>query len=569
MFRLVSVLKSCFMPWRGLSFSPLLLGALLIGGASAVFLPQQALAAKGEAVTTPEAAAEAPAVTGSPVVVDGATLFLVRGMSSYPSEQRAADISRRIADAAGSEQTGLDQLRIVSETGFSSIYFGKQKIMSVVDADLRFEEVGEEVLVPAYRDRIRNAIEEYRNQRSSQYLTRAALQAAMASALLILVLFVLRWLSLVAISHVERIARKHMENLEAKTFKLIRFQQLSKLLVSSLTIVKWTAILIAANAYLSYTLGLFPWTREFAGLLFKTLTVPIEHMAAATADAFPGLVFIILLIVVLRYFLSLLRVFFAGVADGSISWRGAEPDWAFPTYRLVRLFVIVFGLVMAYPYIPGSSSEAFKGLSLLFGLLLSLGASSIIGNILAGYSLIYRRAFKIGDLIKVGEHVGEVTEIAALVTHLRTPKNENVVVPNSEILSSNIVNYSALKKRNGLVIHTTVGIGYETPWRQVEAMLKMAADRTPGLLKEPLPFVLQKSLGDFCVVYEINAHTELPEDMPKLYSLLHQNILDVFNEYGVQIMTPAYESDSEEPKLVPKERWFEAPAQASPETGAK
>lgn len=350
-----------------------------------------------------------------------------------------------------------------------------------------------------------------------------------------------------------------MEALEAKMFSLVRAQQISTIMASSMTLVHWLLILVALNAYLSYTLQLFPWTRPFAEVLLHALLVPLGSMGHGIVESLPGLVFIVILVIALRYLLGLLRLFFAGIADGSITWDRIEPEWAFPTYRLIRLMVIGFGLVMAYPYIPGSDSEAFKGLSILFGILISLGSSSLIGNSIAGYSLIYRRAFRVGDRIKVGEHIGDVTEIGALVTHLRSPKNEAIVVPNSEILNSSIVNYSKLKQQ-GLVLHTTVGIGYETPWRQVEAMLKMAADRTPGLLKEPVPFVLQKSLGDFCIVYEINAHTDAPGEMFTLYTLLHQNIQDVFNEYGVQIMTPAYERDPPEPKVVPRKDWYLAPA---------
>jgi small-conductance mechanosensitive channel len=228
--------------------------------------------------------------------------------------------------------------------------------------------------------------------------------------------------------------------------------------------------------------------------------------------------------------------------------------------------IVVFAMVVAYPYIPGSDSEAFKGISLFLGLVFSLGSTSIIGNILAGYTMIYRRAFKIGDRIQVGEVTGDVLERKLLVTRLLTVKNEEIVIPNSLIMNSNIVNYSTLAKGQGLILHTTVGIGYETPWRQVEAMLRMAAERTPGLLAMPEPFVLQKALGDFCVTYEINAYCNQPQAMARLYTALHQNILDLFNEYGVQIMTPAYEGDAEQPKVVARENWFAAPAAPPAET---
>lgn len=190
-----------------------------------------------------------------------------------------------------------------------------------------------------------------------------------------------------------------------------------------------------------------------------------------------------------------------------------------------------------------------------------LGSSSLLANIIAGYTMAYRRAFHVGDRIKVGDLIGDVTEIGLMVTHMRSIKNEELVVPNSLILNSNVINYASLARKQGLILHTAVGIGYETAWRQVEAMLLMAAERAPGLLREPAPFVLQLSLNDFAVTYELNVYCDRPGEMDRLYAELHRNVLDVFNEYGVQIMTPAYIADPVEPKVVPREQWFAKPAE--------
>lgn len=196
----------------------------------------------------------------------------------------------------------------------------------------------------------------------------------------------------------------------------------------------------------------------------------------------------------------------------------------------------------------------------MLGVLFSLGSTSVISNVIAGYAMTYRRAFRIGDRVKIGETVGDVIERRILVTHLITPKNEEVVIPNSSILSGEVTNYSTMARAQGLILHTTVGIGYEVPWRQVEAMLLLAADQTEGLLKEPKPFIRQKSLADFAVNYELNAYCSDASKMMKLYTEMHRNIQDIFNEHGVQIMTPAYKEDTAEPKIVPKERWYTSPA---------
>jgi small-conductance mechanosensitive channel len=271
-------------------------------------------------------------------------------------------------------------------------------------------------------------------------------------------------------------------------------------------------------------------------------------------------VFLVILFYLVRYALSLSRLYFDAVARGSVRLRGFEAEWSRPTYNLLRVAIVAFALVVAYPYIPGSSSEAFKGISIFAGVVFSLGSTSAIANIIAGYMIIYRRSFRAGDRVKIGEVEGDVLEIGLQVTHVRTVKNEEITVPNSVILGSNVVNFSKPAREGRLIVHTEVGIGYETPWRQVEAMLVESARRTPGVLAEPAPYVLQKKLGDFAVTYEINAYTDRAQTMQRLYADLHRNILDVFNEYGVQIMTPAYEGDPEQPKVVAKKDWFTAPA---------
>jgi small-conductance mechanosensitive channel len=283
-------------------------------------------------------------------------------------------------------------------------------------------------------------------------------------------------------------------------------------------------------------------------------------MASATLGALPGLAFIAVLAAVVRFVLRLTRLFFDAVQGGSIALRNFEAEWAPATFRIVRLAILAFAVVIAYPYIPGSDSGAFKGVSILLGVLFSLGSSSFLSNIVAGHAMTYRRAFRVGDCVKIGDALGQVIEMRVLVTHLRTFKNEEVIIPNSTVLTSNVTNYTRAASEHGLTLHLTVGIGYETPWRQVEAMLLIAASRTEGILESPKPYVLERGLGDFCVTYEINVFVRDALRMLHTLAALQRNVLDVFNEYGVQIMTPAYEADPQAPKLVPKDHWFDAPA---------
>jgi len=225
-------------------------------------------------------------------------------------------------------------------------------------------------------------------------------------------------------------------------------------------------------------------------------------------------------------------------------------------------------MIAGYPYIPRASSDAFKGLSLFFGLLFSLGSSSFLANAIAGYALTYRRLFKVGDRVQIGDVKGTVVAVRLQVTHLRTPRNEEVTIPNSVIMNTHVTNYTSLmRSRGGLALSTSAGIGYETPWRQVEAMLLEAARRTPGTKQDPPPIVWQTALADFAVTYSVLVFTDRPDVMEVTYTDLHRNTLDVFNEYGVQIMTPAYRGDPAIPKVVPPDQWHLAPAK--PETPSR
>ena len=267
-----------------------------------------------------------------------------------------------------------------------------------------------------------------------------------------------------------------------------------------------------------------------------------------------------MLFFVVRVALRIVRLFFEAVGRGDVTLAGFDAEWAEPTFNMVRIAIVAFALIVAYPYIPGSSTAAFRGVSLFIGVMFSLGSSTAIANIVAGYMLTYRRALKVGDRVKIGNAFGDVIETRLQVTHLRSVKNEEIIIPNSLILAVEVINYSSLAEANGLILHTEVGIGYETPWRQVEAMLLAAAERTAGLVQRASTLRAGEAAGRLRGDLRAERVLHHVKAMGRLYAELHRNILDVFNEYGVQIMTPAYENDPHEPKLVARENWYSAPA---------
>ncbi len=540
--------------WRGAIWG--LAGLLVVVGAQAAEPPVGS--ASGTATTAAGNAAPVPET--APVVIDGVTLFEVRGVSAFPAARRAASVAARIEAMAKDEAIAPNAIEIVDRGDRVRIGAGKHEILNVFDVDAKIEGVSRQILAEVYRARIAEAVTDYRRVRTPRALLFVAGYVLAAAVLLAVVLYLLgkgfRRLNALVAQHVQR----KVGDVQIQTFRLLSADSLWAGLQGVLRTAHVVAALVAMLAFIDLALGQIPWTRGAERRLSSVLVEPLVTIGNGLAEAVPNLVFIAILIIVTRYLLKVVRLFFAAIAHGSVKLETFDQDWAWPTYRIVRLLVIAFAAVVAYPYIPGSESGAFKGISLFLGVIFSLGSTSVIANIIAGYTMTYRRAFRVGDRVKIGAHVGDVEEVRLLVTSLRSLKGERVVIPNSIILNSDLVNFSGISGTQGLILHTTVGIGYETPWRQVEAMLLMAAERTPGLLREPGAFVLQQALGDFCVTYELNVHCDQPRQMPQLYTALHRNILDVFNEYGVQIMTPAYVADTPQSKVVPKEQWHLAPA---------
>jgi small-conductance mechanosensitive channel len=491
-------------------------------------------------------------------------LFYVRGVSSLPAEQRAAAIRQRIVSAAANPSMPIDAFQIANTEGQVAIVAADQPIMAVLPADAQLEQVSPASLALAHLMRLRQAVASYREARSPGALRQAALQSLVATLVLFGAILVLLRAAASLNQLLVRRLESRIHSIGIQSFELMRAERIVAGLRSLVTGARTAAIAVTLLLYFGYVLRQWPWTRGLSRGLFGFALAPVQVIAEGFVRHLPSLIFLAVLFFVIRLGLKVLRLFFDAVGRGAVTFGSFDPEWAQPTYKIVRLAVIAFGLVVAYPYVPGSESAAFKGVSLFLGLVFSLGSSAAISNIIAGYLMTYRRAFRVGDRVKVGNAIGEVLEVRLQVTHVRSVKNEEITIPNAQILANEVVNYSSLARTRGLILHSEVGIGYETPWRQVEAMLLESASRTAGLSREPPPFVLVKKLGDFAVIYELNAFSHDVTTMQFQYTGLHRQILDVFNEYGVQIMTPAYESDPQTAKVVPPASWYAAPASRPP-----
>ena len=510
----------------------------------------------------PPRSAEADIAT-APVQIDGTTLFHLRGVSSLPAQERARLVEERLTTVAADPAVPLESLHTVDSDGVTRILAGDRPILTVVDADASLEQVGRLALATAHLLRIRQAADDYRAARTPAAFRATALSILVATLILAAAVGVLLWFWRWLDRFLIRRLQARIQAVEIQSFEVMRAEQIWAALRNALLAVRTMILLALGLAFAGFVLAQIPPTRGLSRDMVAFALAPLRVIGQGILDHIPSITFLVVLYFFVRLTLRLTRVFFDAVRAGNVKLASFDPDWAEPTYKIVRIGIVAFALVVAYPYVPGSQTDAFKGVSLFIGVLFSLGSSSAIANIIAGYMMTYRRAFKVGDRVKIGEAMGDVIQTRLQVTHLRSLKNEEIVLPNSQILNSEVMNYSSLARTQGLILHLEAGIGYETPWRQVEAMLLMAAERTPGLQKDPPPFVLYKGLGDFAVTYELNVYCNNAQAMNPLYAALSRSILDVFNEYGVQIMTPNYEGDPEQAKIVSAKDWYLAPAKPS------
>jgi small-conductance mechanosensitive channel len=503
-------------------------------------------------------------VTVAPVEFDGRVLFRVAAVPAYSAPERAQVIADRIKELAKDLTVPPVAVRVMERADSSDVVAGLRLLANIVNSDAELEGTDRTKLAERLATEIRQAIVRYRGERSPEKLWKGGASAAIATLVFVLGIVLVMWVGRRCNALVARRLSKRIPSVRVQSYQILRAEQIWGVLRTVVKFVGFLAFLAASYLYLQFVLGLFPWTRPIADRLLEYLLDPLALVSRAVAAEIPSLILIVLIVLITRYILKAARSFFAAIGRGRIAFAGFDPDWAMPTYKILRFGVIAFAVVIAYPSVPGSDSAAFKGMTIFLGVILSLGSTSVISNIIAGHTMTYRRAYKVGDRVKIQDTVGDVVEMHLLVTHLRTLKNEIVAVPNSLIMNSQVVNYTVLAREHGLILHRTIGIGYEAPWRQVEAMLLEAAGRTPGFLKDPPPFVLQLGFGEFCITYELNAYCADARAMPELYTALDRSIVDVFNEYGVQIMTPAYISDPQKPKVVPKADWYPPPAHGAP-----
>lgn len=478
---------------------------------------------------------------GIPVVVEEDTLFYFYARrGGYSPMTRAQMASEAITELGTRLNLYPDSVYIDDSDNTSDIMYEGKVITSFTNQDALWAGLPQDSLARYSRAVIVTELRKLHDEHGFWRLVKRIFYFVLVIIGQWILFRVTIWLFRGVSKHVERLKETKLHPLMIQNYELLDTERQVKILLFLTSVAKYVVMLLQLVVSVPLIFAIFPQTENFAYELLGYIWVPVKGIFISVIEYIPNLFTIFIIWLSIRYLIRLLKYLSKEVASEKLRIPGFYPDWAMPTYNIVRFLLYAFMIAMIYPYLPGSDKGVFQGISVFVGLIISLGSSTVIGNVIAGWVITYMRPFRKGDRIKVNDTEGDIIEKTPLVTRIKTPKNEIVTVPNSFIMSSQSINYTRSAHEFGLILHTEVTIGYDVPWRQVHSLLIDAALKTPGILSEPHPFVLETGLNDWYPVYQINAFTRDANRIGPIYSDLHQNIQDCFNEAGVEIMSPTY-----------------------------
>jgi small-conductance mechanosensitive channel len=469
----------------------------------------------------------------------GKELFEVTDISSVSAQKRVDVMLRRFERAAKSPLVSTEDIEIQHDDNLklSLIMLDSDLLATVWESDEEHHGVPRQKLAEQWQGLIKDSIEQYREDRTTESLVKSGIFAVVATLVFLIIFLVVR-----------RVCKKEIAFVEKKfaAQKMFKFLDGDSLVTINGNIVRFVRFVMMAWVfiiYLNLVLSFFPWTFNLSAKLFDLVSMPIINFGHSFVENLPNLFALLVVIAITIFVLRSLKNIFQQISQGRVRIKGFYRDWADPTYRLVRIVVIVFAAVVAFPLIPGSSSPAFKGISIFMGVLLSLGSTSAVGNIVAGLVLTYMRPFVSDDFVEISGLRGTVESRGTFSTRLKTPTNEIISIPNASVSTNHIINYSRMAEKGGVNVGTAVTIGYDVPWRKVHELLIAAAEGVPDVLEIPPPKVLQLSLDDFYVQYKLIVTTKHPERRFPIRSNLHQNIQDQFTKADIEILSPHYQSN--------------------------
>jgi small-conductance mechanosensitive channel len=478
---------------------------------------------------------------GVPVVVEGDTLFyLYTKRGGYTPLQRAEMIDAAITQLGRRFTLHPDSVYIESSDIVSDLMYGNKVIASFTDQDGLWEGRSREQLAADKRIVVVKKLKELKEEHSFWQLGKRILYFVLVLVGQYLLFRLTTWLFRKLKVRIQKLKDTKLKPISIQDYELLDTQRQVNLLIFLSNLLRYVLVFLQLLITVPLLFVIFPQTKGLADTIFSYIWNPVKDILVGIVDYIPNLFTIFIIWYAIKYLVRFVHYLSREIEAGRLKFGGFYPDWAMPTFHIIRFLLYAFMIAMIYPYLPGSRSGVFQGISVFVGLIVSLGSSTVIGNIIAGLVITYMRPFKLGDRIQLNDTTGNVIEKTPLVTRIRTPKNEVVTIPNSFIMSSHTVNYSSSAREYGLIIHSEVTIGYDAPWRQVHQLLIEAALNTPGVIDDPRPFVLETSLSDWYPVYQINAYIREADKLAQIYSDLHQNIQDRFNEAGVEIMSPHY-----------------------------
>jgi len=471
-----------------------------------------------------------------PVVFHGRELFKVSDISVLTAQERAKVLTKRFERKAKSPLFNTAELTIFHDKSMESsiIFSGSEYICVIWESDAKKLGKTRKELAEEYKESIRDVIDQYRKDYTITSYLRGIGFAAIATVVFLLFWFVVRKLCKKEILIINK------RFADQKMFKFIDGKSLITINGYFIRLLRFITILWGIIIYLNFVLSFFPWTFNLSARLYNLITFPIIMFYSGFVEKLPDLFVLVVIAGICYSVLHGTKHIFDQISEGNVHIKGFYRDWSEPTYRLVRLIIIVFALVAAFPYIPGSSSPAFKGITIFMGVLFSMGSSSAVGNIFAGLVLTYMRPFTQGDFVKISEIKGTVVSRKTFSTRLRTNRNQIVTIPNISVSSNHIINYSRMAKQEGIILETTVTIGYDVPWRKVHELLIAAAEGAPDVLENPPPNIIQSSLDDFYVAYTLRIATQSPQRELPILSSLHQRIQDNFAKADIEILSPHF-----------------------------
>ncbi len=527
------------------------------------------IAIVGTAAQSQQSPAAVEDAAAAPARPDTATLLVLNrhvvtfrsAFGEQSATERAELAAARISAFAESDAPGTVGLLRIPQGILVRV--GTQGVFTVTPADLdssaaqTIEQVAADAMLA-----LRAALAEEREARSFVQILTAVGQAALATAVFLLLVRLLRRARIVVTRRLTTVASTKADRVAILGFTIFSREQIILFLRRLWEVFIWTLVLFAAYVWLTLVLTRFSYSRPWGEALGTYLVTTLSGLALGAIAAIPGLFTVVLIFLAARFLARLITAFFNAAEGGEVALPWLHRETVQPTRQLVIGLVWMFAIIVAYPFLPGAETDVFKGVSVFIGLVLSLGSTGLVNQAMSGFVLMYARALKPGDYVSASGVEGTVETLGMLSTKIRTARNEIVTIPNALMISNTTKNYSRLHDSEGAILFTSITIGYDVPWRQVHALLLLAAARTRGVRTEPAAFVRQTALSDFYIEYQLNAYLEMPELRLRVLSDLHQHIVDAFNEYGVQIMSPHYEADPSEPRVVPLERWHSAPASA-------